>query len=58
MPPAGYRFPDSASAAMSRRLGKLERVEEAKAPEDRLVNREWDDEVTRKISVLNAIRQR
>ena len=58
MPAAGYKFPDRAPVAMSRRLEKLKRVEEAKVPEDRLVNRDWDDEVQRKIGVLNAIRLR
>jgi len=58
MPAAGYRFPDRAPAAMSKRLEKLKRVEEAKAPKDRLVNRDWDDEVQKKIGILNAIKQR
>ncbi len=40
---------------MSKRLEKLKRVEEAKAPEDRLVNRH---EVQKAIGILNAIRQR
>ena len=58
MPAAGHRFPDRAPAAMSRRLEKLKRIDEAKAPEDRLVNRDWDDEVQKKIGILNAVRQR
>ncbi|KAK0119748.1 hypothetical protein ONS95_011183 [Cadophora gregata] len=58
MPPAGFQFPDRAAATMAKRLEKLKRVEEAKPPEDRIVNRDWDDEVQKKIGMLEAIRQR
>lgn len=58
MPAAGYRFLDKVPTTMSRRLEKLKRVEEAKAPKDRLVNRDWDDKVQKKIGILNTVRQR
>lgn len=41
----------------SKRAKKLAAIEAAKDPQDRLVNRDWDDEVQRKIGILTLNQQ-